>query len=426
MSNSGTVCIALNSYTAVQDDDRYYNGTKSVSSDPNFSGDGFPPPFTWFSSTIDAGQEQTSLSFIYNGGLYDAGDPGPFEIPPYPTAVTSLGWRAHGGNTGGFILGNIGSSFRIDAVRVVVNSSNPSSANSQVDVTIGSTTIRLDSGNDIDPDDHIGEWLLPTVTAQQIAVTWAAVTPNDGEFAFVLFEVDFTLIGPYLLNVNGGLPVQNESTEISMQGRNLEAMTSFTIDGVTQLINGLGTSTPTFDLVRASLKYSVHTALVTDGTHDSSVATSLAPQAGWVFVDVETPYPIASVRVQTSPDIAEIDQLAYLGLDGVLTVAVDGTIVYYGEMPADIPIEIWSSGDWTAGTLLLDAGDGNGDIAIPPDDPNNTPPEPQDVLLSGGVPDTTGVPNGLTLSARVTPGYLKESVAADPETMRSRNPATRH
>jgi hypothetical protein len=302
------------------------------------------------------------LGFQYNGGLYDGSNAGPFEIAPYPVEITSKGWRSHGGSGGGFIFTGLGSSMRIDVVEVVVNSLLPDANNPVVDVTIGGQTQRLDASTEATPAEHVGRWTSPTVGGSELAIDWTSPDPGDIDFEFVVLRIDYTLVGPYLLSVNTGLPVENGATNVQMEGRNFKTATAITINGVSQTLINQGRQDLRFSLVRGGSKYGTQTMIVTDGSHSSSASVSLAPQAGWNMVNISGLYGDASLRVEASPDIVDGDQVAYSTQSDELLVNPDGTFVYYGAMPASIPAEVWNGGNWQAGTIELEAGSGNEDL----------------------------------------------------------------
>jgi hypothetical protein len=364
---SGAILISINDYdySHVAADGRFYNSTKELITDPRFyEGTYVPLPFEFLPRLRDAAQYETLVGFDYNGGLYDGTDfEGPFTIPPYPTEVLEQGWRARDATSGGFILKNIPSAMRIDTLYVVVDFPVGAEYNPVVNITVGSVTRQLDAAIDAPPAAHIGSWARPTVTDEKISINWVPEVPGNSQFSFAVIEAAYTLVGPYLLSVNDGLPIGYGSTGVSLQGRNLATATSITIDGVTQTLTDAGRRHPTFTLNRAGMNYGSHTLAIAGGGKGSEAEAILGPQDGWLHVDIGASlYADSSLRVSATPELAEDDQLAYSTEEEKLLISNDGSIVYYGAMPADVDAEVWSNGDWTTGQILLGAGSGNEDL----------------------------------------------------------------
>jgi hypothetical protein len=176
-------------------------------------------------------------------------------------------------------------------------------------------------------------------------------------------DLSYTIIGPYLVSVNDSLPIGKGSSGVPFQGRNLKTMTSATIDGVAQSLTNVGHWDVRFTLNRATLNYGPHTMQVSDGSTGSSAEAILAPQDGWLHTTIGAAlFADIGLRVSATPELEEDDQVAYSTEDDKLLVNPDGSFVYYGAMPADIPAEVWSDGDWTEGEILLGAGSGNEDL----------------------------------------------------------------
>jgi hypothetical protein len=127
---------------------------------------------------------------------------------------------------------------------------------------------------------------------------------------------------------------------------------SVTIGGISQTVTSWADTSIVVTVARGTNKYGVAVnVVVTDNALVPSAPyalTSIQPQSGWAFVNLTTPDPVISRRLQTSPDLDSGDQIAYDTKSGGVTVAADATFTAANTVTR-FQFEAWTpAGGWGA------------------------------------------------------------------------------
>lgn len=154
--------------------------------------------------------------------------------------------------------------------------------------------------------------------------------------AFELLPVGAIITAPTPTTVaNGQTSVVITGTSFgASQGSGMVSIspTSSSADAnaVTQTVSSWSDTSITVNVVRGGLKYGTRYLFVKNGAGVWSTtgwSLTFTPQAGWQYVNIVTPAADTSVRVTSTPDIANGDQVAYGNVVGTgsVTLLDDGT-----------------------------------------------------------------------------------------------------
>ena len=169
----------------------------------------------------------------------------------------------------------------------------------------------------------------------------------------VFQEIDAGAASPNVDSTSTATPANGSSLTIT--GTSFGATQgagSVTIGGITQTVTSWADTSITVTVARGTNKYGVAVnVVVTDNALVPSAPyalTSLQPQTGWAFVNLTTPDTVTSRRLQTSPDLASGDQIAWDTVFGGVTIPADATIVAANTVTR-FQFEAWTPADgWGA------------------------------------------------------------------------------
>ena len=187
-------------------------------------------------------------------------------------------------------------------------------------------------------------------SAGTAALTFTATNNVLHYTAAIAFAEESPAEGPQISDVD---PLRNgESATIT--GTFPVTIATVLIDGVAQTITSQDGTEVVITVVRGGLPYgvTVDLAVVDTNAQSDDVQVSLLPQAGWNFVDVDTPNPDPEVRLTALPDLAAGDQVAWDTVGGAVVVNDDLTW-NADEGVNQFSCEAWDADDQTWGATAI-------------------------------------------------------------------------